>query len=39
LQVYKMGVSMGFGDLDTAALAKVYELCTAVTLHLDDQHS
>jgi 3-hydroxyisobutyrate dehydrogenase-like beta-hydroxyacid dehydrogenase len=39
LQIYKTGVSMGFGDLDTAALAKVYELCTAVTLHLNDQNS
>jgi 3-hydroxyisobutyrate dehydrogenase-like beta-hydroxyacid dehydrogenase len=35
LQVYKTGVSMGLGDLDAAALTKVYELCTGVVLHLD----
>jgi 3-hydroxyisobutyrate dehydrogenase-like beta-hydroxyacid dehydrogenase len=33
LQVYKTGVSMGFGDFDSAALAKMYERCAGVALY------
>jgi 3-hydroxyisobutyrate dehydrogenase-like beta-hydroxyacid dehydrogenase len=35
LQVYKLGVSMGLGDLDSSALAIIFERCAGVVLRAD----
>jgi 3-hydroxyisobutyrate dehydrogenase-like beta-hydroxyacid dehydrogenase len=35
LQVYKLGVSMGLGDLDSSALTKIFERCTGIVLQAE----